>query len=191
MPNLKRCIIHNTLVEVCFRTEEGLPFVATPYIKAIMQSIIAAAQTMYPTTICHFILMANHMHLQLVVQDPKDFVAFVGYIKRESAHAINRLLGRKKLTVWCDRYDDPKILDPDKAIQRIVYLYSNPSNANLVSNIDEYPNLSSWQAFLAGGEEIQVGRITRSSIGMLPDGMSNLRRQETFALQLIEQAGEE
>ena len=143
MPNLKRCIIHNTLVEVCFRTEEGLPFVATPYIKAIMQSIIATAQTMYPTTICHFVLMANHMHLILVVQDPEDFVAFIGYIKRESAHAINRLLGRKKRTVWCDRYDDPKILDPDKAMQRIVYLYSNPQKANLVSTIDEYPNLSS------------------------------------------------
>lgn len=191
MPNLKRCIIHNTLVEVCFRTEEGLPFVATPYIQAIMQSILAAAQSSYPTKICHFVLMANHMHLQLIVQDPEDFVAFVGYVKRESAHAINRLLGRKKRTVWCDRYDDPKILDPEKAMQRIVYLYTNPQNANLVATIDQYPNLSSWQAFLAGGEELQVNRIARSSIAMLPAGASSIRKQEVVAQQLLQQAGEE
>jgi len=135
--------------------------------------------------------MANHMHLHLVVQDPEDFVAFVGYLKRESAHAINRLLGRKKHTVWCDRYDDPKILDPEKAMQRIVYLYTNPQNANLVETIDEYPNISSWNAFQVGGEELQLRRIARCSIGVLPNGVTSISKQQRFADELEELAGEE
>lgn len=191
MPSLKRCIIHNSLVEVCFRTEEGLPFVATAYMKLIMRSIMASAQTLYPTTVCHFVLMANHMHLLLVVKNPEDFVSFIGYIKRESAHAVNHLLGRQKHTVWCERYDDPKILDPDKAVQRIVYLYTNPQKANLVETIDEYPNLSTWQAFLSGGEELTVGRIARSSIPELYSANLTPKQQRQLVAALEDSAGEE
>jgi len=159
--------------------------------KRIMQSILASAQTLYPTTVCHFVIMANHMHLLLVVQDPEDFVSFIGYLKRESAHAVNRLLGRKKHTVWCDRYDDPKILDPEKAIQRIVYLYTNPQKANLVETIDQYPNLSTWQAFLSGGTESFVGRIPRNAITELPERALSPSQQQRFTAELEDFSAEE
>jgi hypothetical protein len=35
----------------------------------------------------------------------------------------------------------------EDAIKRIVYLFMNPAKAGLVASIDEYPGLSTWQAF--------------------------------------------
>ncbi len=188
MPRNRKCIIHNSLVEVCFRTEEGLPFVATPYMRVIMTSVLAAAQNMFPVTICHGVLMPNHVHLLLVVKDPEDFKDFICYVKRESAHGINRLLGRKKHTVWCDRYDSPPILDYISAIKRIIYLYTNPQKANLVERIEDYPNLSTWSAFVSGGTELTVGRVARASIPTIPNRALSFKEQDNLAEILKEEA---
>ena len=190
MPRYKRLIYHNALIEVTFRTEEGLPFVASTYMKRIITSIMATAQTKYPTTICDFILMANHMHMLLIVQNPEDFVDFIAYIKRESAHAVNRLLGIRKHTIWCERYDDPKVLDYEKVIERKVYYYTNPQTAGLVNTIEEYPNLSSWQAFITGGAEIHANRIKRHAIKPLSRNNLSIVQQESFANELYKSSAE-
>ena len=110
MPN-RKLFVHRTVVEVCFRTEEGLPLPATPYIKVIIESVLARAQSLYPVIICHCLVMANHVHMLVVVDDPACVPAFVGYLKGETAHVVNHLRGRKKRTVWCDGFDSPIILD--------------------------------------------------------------------------------
>ena len=184
MSRLRKCFIHKTLVEVCFRTEEGLPFVATSYMKLVFIGILAKAQTLYPVTICGFVLMANHMHMLIVVKDPADVDDFVGYIKRESAHAVNHFLGRKKHTIWCDGYDSPTILDADKAIDRFVHLYTNPQNANLVERIEDYPNLSSWNSFSMGQRSYTCKRVYRDEIRKLPEGRLSLQEQELLAQTL-------
>lgn len=164
MPSNRRHFIHNTVTEICFRAQQGLILPAIPLIKEILQGIIARAQTLYPVTICHYITMANHMHMLLVVQNPEDVPLFVGYIKRESAHAINRLLGRRRFTVWVDDYDSPTVLDAEKTLSRIVYFYTNPQKAGLVERIQDYPHLSSWGAFLSGKGEYSVRYYPRTSI---------------------------
>jgi hypothetical protein len=42
-----------------------------------------------------------------------------------------------------------KLLDLEKAIERIAYCYSNPANAHLSDTIENYPGLSSWEAYKA------------------------------------------
>lgn len=177
MPNNRKIFIRGSLVELCFRTEVDLPFVATPYIQLIIKSILARAQSLYPLTLCHALLMSNHPHLLVKVDNPRDIKNFVAYFKRESAHAINRFLGRKKRTVWCDGYDSPVVLDAKKAVERIVYLYTNPQNANLVETIEEYPNFSTWKNFIEGGATTTFKRIVRDRIPKLP------KRTLSFALQ--------
>lgn len=181
MPAYLKCFIHNTLVEVCFRTEEGLPLIPAPYMQLLLTTHLARAQTLYPVEIPHFIVMGNHIHIMFVVGDPENIPAFIEYFKRESAHTINRLLGRRRRTVWIDRYDSPVILDAEKAIDRIVYFYANPLKANLVATIDDYPNLNSWQAFLNGGQTITCARIARDSISALPKRAMSFVEQEKLA----------
>jgi REP element-mobilizing transposase RayT len=191
MARLRKLIIHNSLVEICFRTEEGLPLVATPYMQVILLSIFARAQSMFPVKFCHGVVMPNHMHLLVVVRDPLVVDKFVGYIKRESSHAINRLMGRKKKTIWAEGYDSTIILDAEKAISRIKYIYTNPQQANLVKEIDEYPNFSTWEHFLNGGAKLSSRRIKRNSIQAIAKRTLSLKGQERFAEYLQENENQE
>lgn len=191
MSNNPKCFIRKTCIEITFRTEEGLPLVAAPYIKAIVMSILARSQSLYPVTLSHFIVMANHIHLVLVVDYPESIPDFVGYLKGELSHAVNNLLGRKKHTVWCDGYDSPRILDQAKVIERIVYLYTNPQKAGLVERIEEYPHCSSWQEFLDGGAELEFFRIPRPAVPKLPRASLSFLAQENITQELLSQGEEE
>ena len=188
MPNNPKCFIHGTVLDVTFRAEQDLPLVASEYMQLILKGIFARAQSLYPVTICHFLVMANHIHMILVVRDPAAVKDFVGTIKKESAHAVNRLLGRRKRTIWCDGYDSPQILDPDKVMERIVHIYTNPQRANLEDRIERYPNFNSWQAFLRGGIEQKVRRIPRCVISKLPKTTLTLAEQRRVAVKLLEES---
>ena len=98
--------------------------------------------------ISHFLVEGTHMHLIAVVQNPDDIKGFMERFKTESAHCINRLLGRKKRTVWCEGYDSPLLLTADDVVNTITYIYTNPAKDNLETSIDNYPGLSSWSMFL-------------------------------------------
>ena len=188
MSNNGKLFIHNTLVEICFRLEDSLYFTSTPYMKEIFISCLATAQTMYKLQICHFVLMANHLHMLVVVEDTTSVSNVVGYLKKETAHAINRLLGRKRHTVWNADYDSPTILDYDTAISRIVYLYTNPQKANLVDKIEHYPNCNSWEAFQNNGCVINTKRIPRDAYTKLPRGTLSLKQQIDFTNALKSKA---
>ena len=107
--------------------------------KILLENVLARAQTMYPVVIVKYVIMPNHIHIIIVVRDPQDVPRFIEYLKRESAHVVNGLLGRRKHTVWCDGYDHPVILDPETAIERLTYLALNPVSASLIENENNYP----------------------------------------------------
>ena len=121
MPRIPKIAIHGAPYEICFRLEEGLYLSSSPYMKEVVISYLAMAQTKYPVKICHFMVMANHLHIIVVVENPEHLKMFVGYFKRETAYAINGLLGRDKHNVWEDGYDSPIVLDYEMALSRIAY----------------------------------------------------------------------
>lgn len=138
--------------ELTFRTEEGLPLVDTPYMRLIVESYLARAQQMFPVTITNLVVMGNHVHMLIVVQNPADAPNFVGYFKRETSHAVNRLLGREKRTVWAEGYDSPVVLDAEKVVERLVYFYTNPQRSRIVGRIEEYSQVHSWNSFVNGSQ---------------------------------------
>ena len=190
MSQNKKCFVNRTVVAVTFRTEEGLPLPPNPIIIVILQSIFARAQSLYPVTICHFLVMSNHIHMLLVVQDPADVPLFVGYVKQESAHAINALMGRRKRTIWEDGYDSPAVVDAARVQRWIEYMLTNPQYHDLVDKIEDYPHLSSWPALLQGIEEMEYRRIPRSAIPHLKKGTLSVAEQREIADSLL-LAGEE
>jgi REP element-mobilizing transposase RayT len=149
------------------RVEEGLPFVGTCYMKLILQSILARAQKLCPVRICAFVFMGNHLHMLLIVDCPQMVVDFMDRIKTESAHATNRLLGRRKKTVWCAGYDSPPILTLDDAIEKFAYLYTNPTAANLETCIEKYPGFSSWEMLTSQEHSFTVPWIQRPMVETL------------------------
>ena len=141
MPRNPKLFLNDMPYFITCSTEEGLPFAANPLIELIIRGILAKAANMYDITICHIELMANHIHLVIVVRNPEHVARFMQYFKRESSHSINRLLGRKKRTIWCDRYDSPVVLDAERLANVITYLYTNPVKDNLVEKVEDYPCL--------------------------------------------------
>lgn len=144
--------------------EEGLLLKANPLVRAILETCLAKAQRLHKVRICHFIFEDNHVHIILVVDNPEDVADFMERFKTESAHAINRLLGRRKRTVWCEGYDNPILGNPVDVIKQIVYLYTNPSKDGLVDSIEEYPNFSTWDSFKTGDTNITCIPFKRSDI---------------------------
>ena len=90
---------NRTVLLVSSRIEEGLPIVPSLNLNFIVWGILARAQSMYGVQVCHFVIMSNHFHMLLVVQDPEAVSDFLGYVKAEIAHAINRLQGRRQKTI--------------------------------------------------------------------------------------------
>ena len=111
--------------------------------------------------------------------------SFIGYIKSNSSRAINRLLGRGKRTVWCEGFDSPIILDSEKAIEKIIYIYANPTKARLVDKIEQYPGISTWHAFSRGKTTRKVRWIKISTISPLPSPDMTHTEQLNYMQKLV------
>lgn len=169
MPRLRKVAINNTAIFLTTSVEEGIMFPPNALTKLLITNCLAKAQEHHPVTVCHFVVSGTHLHMLIVVRNPDDVRGFMERFKTESAHAINRLLGRKKRTVWCEGYDSPTLLSAERAIEKIVYIYGNPNKDNLVDSIDNYPGLSSWKEYQNGRTTYRTYYIPRDDIKKLPE----------------------
>ena len=180
MPENNKVTIRNTVSLITTRTEENLPFATCLLMNIFLWAIIARARKLYDVSVCHFIFMANHLHMLIVTNNPGDVKDFVGYIKRESAHLVNGLVGRRKKTIWCKGYDDPKILSPADVIRYIVYIYLNPVKAGLVQSIKQYPGVSSWQMFITNTKAKVMKWYQRSDLLPLSCSTPSVVEQRSY-----------
>ena len=183
----RKLFFHGTVVEVGSRVEEGLPFVATSYMKLIIESYLARAQTFYPVRLLNYVFMANHFHMQILVENPQAVSGFVGYFKRETAYAVNSLLGREKHTVWGEGFDSPTVLDAAKLLERLTYFYTNPQRARLESTIERYPQVNSWKEFL---DETPTRRMVPTFGRPAIPRIDGLSERQIYELILSEQDGQ-
>ena len=135
------------VIEISTRITSGLPLVPNEFINLIIEGYLARACAQFDISLNHYLFMANHLHIIFTVKDPDHVQKFVRLIKGRLSHAINKLLGRTKGVVWDEGFDDPKILDIDMLVTRLVYIYLNPAQANLVDSIEQYPGVNSWKYF--------------------------------------------
>jgi REP element-mobilizing transposase RayT len=161
MPNPLKYFEHGKVHLITTSTEEGLPFSEESLYKPLCESIMARAQHLYPVHICGYTFMANHFHMLLVPIDPEDTSKFVGYVKQELSHAVNRLEQRNKKTIWCDGYDSPLLLGYEDVVRYFEYLYTQAQCAHQADTIEEYRGATSWHLFMSGIEEIECPRRRR------------------------------
>lgn len=173
-----------------FSLEEGVLLLANSLCKAILKSCIAAALEKYPVKLCHFQVEGTHVHMVFVVINPEHVPQFLRYVKCESAHMLNNILGRNKRTVWCEGYDSPMVLTPFRALVFIAYLYANPAKDNLETSIDKYPGLSSWKMFRDNTHTKLCKRVRRCHFRTLPRDSHNLRGYEKEAERILAESSE-
>lgn len=175
MPRPPKIVLNKTVLAITTSVEEGLMFPPNPLINDLVVGCLAKAQAQHPIEICDLVVEATHVHFIAVVSDPNDVKGFMERFKTESAHAVNRLLGRKKRTVWCEGYDSPVLLTPEDVVNKIAYTYENPSKDGLVDRIEKYPGVS---GFRFRGEEtgaVEAPLLARNDYEELPSGELNER----------------
>ena len=196
MAHPRRWIRSRKLYEVSFHVREGLPFVPTEYMTAIIKSVTARAQTLYPTDINKLLWMLNHPHMLLRPYDAEDFVRFIGYTMKETNESLKRLLGLKRQALWIRRPFIAEIGDLEKAKKRVAYLYNNPTKAGLENSIERYPGFNTWK--LEDSENYMLDRtvaeevpyITRTKIRRLPCNSMNRWQDRHFTEEMLERTEE-
>lgn len=188
-----KIFIHDTLVELGSRTQQGLPFPPSRLTSLILGNILARAQNLYPITIVSICIMPNHFHILAVVHNPAHVSDFMEYFKRESANALNRLLGRRQFSVWTEGFDGAVILDPEMALQRLEYVYLNPVSAGLVPRCQDWKlSSASWVDFSAPVSKKSFKVIPRNKIPMLPEEKLTLQDIDRIcdSLEALQDTGE-
>src|SRR5271170_1219021 len=87
------------------------------------------------------VVMPDHVHLVLVAlsdeNGPISLPEILQKLKSESAHRINKLLGRKG-AVWQHESFDHVLRREEGIAAKLEYMAENPVRAGLVSNTGEY-----------------------------------------------------
>ena len=164
MPRLRKALFHNHIYFITCSVESGIMLPANPLVSFLIKSALIRAQEHHPIKISHLIVNGTHMHMIVRVINPEDICGFMERFKTESAHYLNRLLGRKKRTIWCSGYDSPCLIELDRVIEKIVYLYTNPVKDGLIDSINHYPGISSWQIFKSNRNRLKASMITRDLV---------------------------
>ncbi|MCB0309673.1 MAG: transposase [Bdellovibrionales bacterium] len=181
MSRLPKVLLNGHVVFLSFSVEEGFPFPPNDLMNTILESALARAQHLYPVKVSHHLFETTHAHMILVVENPNHIKHFVRAVKTESAHAVNRLLGRKKRTIWCEGYDSPTVLTVEDMIEKIAYIYTNPSKDGLEDSIERFPGLSSWKAFLRGERIRTCPRIRRNEYAPLKSTRLTIEESKELA----------
>jgi REP element-mobilizing transposase RayT len=190
MASPPRITLPGTTVLLTCRVQKGLPFVATLYMANIIWSYLARAQTLFPITISHFLVMGNHIHFIIVVRNPENVSAFMDHFKTETAHVINRLLGKTHHSFWGASFDCVPILTVDDVIEKIGYVYTNPQKADLIRTIEEYPGVSSWEMWQGGVSRKVVPTLRRVYFSKLRKFKLSRKEQRRLADEIVAQSKE-
>ena len=100
--------------------------------------------------------------------DAEQAKRFYCEVKKRLTDFIKALLGIKHLNLWEDGCMVAEILDVSKVKDRIAYLYSNPSAADLEVSIDRYPGVSSWQQYTNSLEHLDASHSSTFAWLQLP-----------------------
>lgn len=179
MPRNPKVLLHNTVVFITASVEEGIMFPPNALVRELMLSSVAKAWEHHPIEIIDLLVSTTHIHMLVRVTNPADIPDFMERFKTESAHAINRLLGRKKRTVWCEGYDSPLLPTPEDVIRKKVYLYTNPSKDGLHPTIQTYPGLCTWNR-----RSLKACLIARDEFWELPERTLSQDDYRAFARKI-------
>jgi putative transposase len=89
-----------------------------------------------------FVIMPDHVHWLLQLQDETPLSRVLQTTKSVSAHQLNLHLKRHG-KFWQDGFHDHAIRKEESVIDAARYIIANPLRAGLVSNVRNYPH---WDA---------------------------------------------
>jgi hypothetical protein len=149
MPRAIRVFSDSKVYEIVPRTRAHLPMPPTQLSNELKLGILGRTQRESNVELCHFVDMCNHSHNLVVSTTAQRLSKFYMEHQKKTTDTVKALTGLAQLSLWECRPSVARVADFYEAMERIVYIYSNPSKAALCKSIEEYSGLSSWTAFLS------------------------------------------
>jgi len=140
-----------SLVEVTNRTIQGR-FLLRPSaeLNRLLIGVLGRAQRIYGVRLHACVVLSNHYHLLLTVENARQLAKFVGYFQGNLAKEAGRL-HRWRGPFWHRRYQHIVVSDePEAQIARLRYIMANSCKENLVSSPLDWPGVSSIRPLLDG-----------------------------------------
>lgn len=177
MGRTPRVIFKDQTYEIVIRARSGLPLPPTRSTNAIIEGVMARAQRDDKVELSNYCWMANHSHLLTIPKQgqPQQFVNFYGETQKKLTDSVRRITGRASLRLWEGRATTIMLAELQDVIGRLIYIFTNPAAAGLCDSIDEYPGVSSWQAFCTCEANVDAEVVTKAywfpvdSLPELPD----------------------
>ena len=137
---------------VTFATHDRRPYFTDWHVAREAAQILTSTGSWPDAHVLAWVLMPDHWHGLVVLDEPIPLSTLMKRAKGTSAHSFNRHTGRQGL-VWRDGFHDRAIRrDEDlRAVAR--YVIANPIRAGLVESVAHYPF---WDAAWLGQDQTCV-----------------------------------
>lgn len=175
------------LVEVTNRTIQGRYLLRpSAELNRLLIGVLGRAQRLFEVRIHALVVLSNHYHLLVTVENAKQLAGFVGYFQANLAKEAGRL-HRWRGPFWHRRYQHVLVSDEEAAqVARLRYILTNSCKEDLVSSPLEWPGVNSVRALLFG-EKLQGIWTNRTREHRAPSAsrLQNLSRfRETERVEL-------
>jgi REP element-mobilizing transposase RayT len=152
MPRPLRYIPAQAVVEVTTRTIHGrLLLRPSPEVNELILGILGRAQSLFPVRIHAFVVLSNHWHGLLSVDDAAQLAAFVAFVNGNIARVIGRL-HRWRQRFWARRYRAIVVADEPSQPARLKYIFQNGCKEGMVDRPADWPGLSCVRALTRSKE---------------------------------------
>ena len=150
VPRPLRFVPPGAIVEVTARTV-GSRFLLRPgpTTNDLVLGVLGRAQHLFGVRVFALVVMSNHMHALLGVDDAAQLAAFMQHALANIAKEVGRH-HRWVGPFWSRRYRSIVVADTDSQIRRLRYILCQGLKEGLVDRADRWPGASSLGASLRG-----------------------------------------
>jgi len=170
------------LVEVTYRTIQGR-FLLRPdrVLNELVVGVLARAQSFCDAELIGIVVLSNHLHLLLWVENQWHLSTLMQYFGGNTAREVNRLHDWKG-SLWERRYTGIYVTEePVAQIERLSYILSQGLKENLVERVDQWPGIHFGQQLLEGRSLLVgkwVDRTKKYRLEMQRQGKENEKDKE-------------
>src|SRR5688572_4945492 len=139
------------LVEVTVRTDQSRMLLRpSPVLNEVVLGVLGRAQRRYEVRCCGVVIMSNHWHALLKVDDALQLARFMQYCNANLAREVERLVDWPS-GIWSRRYHAILISEEEEAqAARLKYLLAHGVKEFLVGRVSDWPGVHSGKAVLEG-----------------------------------------
>ena len=126
---------------VSSRTAQGRSVLQSDRMARLFIDVLASYMNRFK--LHDFVVMPNHVHLLLTVQQDLSIEKAIQLIKGNFSYRVKKELGFER-EIWQRGFSEVRIYDRDNFLKHRKYIHDNPVRAGLAKTAEEYPYSSAY-----------------------------------------------